>query len=163
MILLQLLLNKLYSLALTPAHSLCSHLLHHWQSIASFSTSLIQVIQCTCLVFLPLFLGRLLSSGSLRFIVWFAIDISLQKNIKETTTALSSISTMYQPVDGVPATSCSVAMNAPSYSPIQSTPTTMLSISIWIMKGGGEIWLYKISPQHLNILYLNNLQRYCSI
>ena len=38
-------------------------------------------------------------------------DNELQKNIKETTAALSTINTMYQPANGVPATSSSVAMN----------------------------------------------------
>ena len=38
-------------------------------------------------------------------------DNELQKNIKETTAALSTINTMYPPANGVPATSSSVAMN----------------------------------------------------
>ena len=38
-------------------------------------------------------------------------DNEFQKNIKETTAALSTMNTMYQPANGVPATSSSVAMN----------------------------------------------------
>ena len=45
-ILLQLFLRTSYSLTLTLAQILCSHILHHWQSIALSPTSWWQVKQC---------------------------------------------------------------------------------------------------------------------
>lgn len=60
---------------LISAQTLCSYLSHHWQRIASSLTSLLQVIQRTSFVILPLFFGGLSSGGSLRFPTGVAIGV----------------------------------------------------------------------------------------
>ena len=72
-IFLLLLVRMLYLLVLISVQTICSHLSHHWQRIASSPTSLLQIIKHTCFVFLPLFFSGLFSADSLRFPAGVAI------------------------------------------------------------------------------------------